>query len=92
MSCNSLWIPTLVVLIQAQKVFSLGHIYFLRDKHVPVEFLYMYFTRKVNLTKREQLFLIFNQMLSNGLFCRLVITVQKQTFLVHNERKLVDRT
>ena len=42
MSCNSLWIPAFVVLIRAQKVFSLGHIYFARDKHVPVEIWYTY--------------------------------------------------
>ena len=53
MSCNSLWIPAFVVLMRAQTVFSLGHIYFSRDKHVPVEFWYTYFTRNVNLTKRE---------------------------------------
>ena len=52
-SCNSLWIPAFVVYIRAQKVFSLGHIYFSSDKHVPVEFRYTYFTRNVNLTKRE---------------------------------------
>ena len=44
---------------QRQKVFSLGHIYFLRDKQFPVEFWYTYFTRKVNLTNREN-FLISN--------------------------------
>ena len=38
---------------ELEKVFSLGHNYFSRHKHVPVEFWYTYFTRKVNLTKRE---------------------------------------
>ena len=28
-----------------------GHIYFSRDKHVPVKFWYTYFMRKINLTK-----------------------------------------
>ena len=32
-----------------------GHIYFSRDKHVPVEFWYTYFTRNVNL-KNERTF------------------------------------
>ena len=53
MSCNSILIPAFVVFIRAQKVFSLGHIYFSRDKHIPVEIWYTYFTRNVNLTKRE---------------------------------------
>ena len=38
---------------QAQKVFSLVHFLLSCDKHVPVEFRYTYFTRKVNLAKRE---------------------------------------
>ena len=42
--CNSLCIPTFVVLILAQKVFSLGHMNFSRDKYIPVEFWYTYFT------------------------------------------------
>ena len=37
----------------SSEVFSLGHIYFSRDKHIPVKFWYTYFTRKVNLTKQE---------------------------------------
>ena len=32
---------------------SIGHIYFSRNKHVPVDFWFTYFTRKVNLTIRE---------------------------------------
>ena len=94
MSCNSLD-SCICGYIQAQKVFSLGHIYFLRDKHVPVKFWYTYFTRNVHLRKREnfltsnyttnvgmhsllhdiprfleELFLIFNQMLSIRAFGR----------------------
>ena len=73
---------------------------FSRDKHVPVEFWYTYFTRNVNLTKQEnfltsnsyqgmhsllhdisrclilfleELFLIFNQMLSIRAFGRCVV-------------------
>ena len=35
--CNSLCIPKFLVLILAQKVFSLGHMKVSRDKHIPVE-------------------------------------------------------
>ena len=38
-------------------MFSLGHIYFSRDKHIPVEFWYTYFTWKVNLTKKRTFWL-----------------------------------
>ena len=37
---------------ESTNLLSLGHIYFSRDKNVPVEFWYNYFMRKVNLTKR----------------------------------------
>ena len=38
----------------SQKVFSLGHIYFSRNKHFPVKFWYTHLMGKVNLTKREK--------------------------------------
>ena len=54
MSCNSLD-SCICGYIQAQKVFSLGHIYFLRDKHVPVKFWYTYL-REMYIWENERTF------------------------------------
>ena len=39
----------------SESILIMSYIYFSRDKHVPVEFWYTYFTRNVNLKKRENL-------------------------------------
>ena len=41
-SYNSLWISTFVVQIRAQKVFSLGQIYFSLYKHAPVKLVHVH--------------------------------------------------